>query len=155
MRVIIDADACPRAAMAAVERLRARFGYELVSVSSFNHVHERPNHVTVGDEDQATDLALINMTRRGDLIVTQDWGLAALALGRGAFAIDPGGRVFAEDKMGFLLEERNLKARYRRGGGRTRGPSARTREDDRRFTAAFLGLLQNLDPPNPPDDSPP
>ena len=92
MKVIIDADACPRPVLEIVRRLQAKFGYELRTVSSFNHVHADPGHLTVGDEDQATDLAVANLASRGDLVVTQDWGLAALALAKGAHALDPGGR---------------------------------------------------------------
>lgn len=141
MTVLVDADACPRGVLETVRRLKARYGYELRTVSSFNHAHGTEGHLFVGDEAQATDLALINLAKRGDLVVTQDWGLAAMALGKGARAIAPDGRVYTEDKIAFLLEERNLKARHRRGGGRTRGPAARTSEDDRRFEEAFAGLF--------------
>ena len=145
-RVLIDADACPRKVMEIVREVQGEYGYELVIVSSFNHRHsiEGPGvrHVYVGDEDQAADLALINRTLPRDIVVTQDWGLAAVIVGRGAKALDPNGRVFAEQNIDFLLEERHLKAKYRRGGGRTKGPAARTKENDLRFRRAFLGLLR-------------
>jgi len=93
---------------------------------------------------------VVNNTSRGDIVVTQDWGLAALVLGKGAFAISPSGRIFSEDNIDFLLEERSLKAKFRRAGGRTKGPSARTREDDRRFQESFLLLVKRArtDTPN-------
>lgn len=144
MKIIIDADACPRTVLEIVRRRQAEFGYELRTVSSFNHVHDGPDHLTVGDEDQATDLAVANLAGRGDLVITQDWGLAALALAKGAHALSPDGRRFTGEHLAFLLEERNLKARYRRGGGRTRGPRARVREDDERFTRAFTELLRPI-----------
>lgn len=146
MKVLIDADACPRGVMDIVRRMQKAYGYELVTISSFNHVHDGVNHITVGDGDQATDMALINRTSRGDIVVTQDWGLAALVLGKGAKAIDPGGRIHANDKMDFLLEERHMKAKFRRGGGRTKGPSARTPADDERFAKAFLMVLNEVKP---------
>lgn len=141
MKVLIDADACPRGVMETVRRLQKEYNYELVTISSFNHVYDGINHITVGDGDQATDMALINRTSRGDIVVTQDWGLAALVLGKGAKAIDPGGRIHSNEKMDFLLEERYMKAKFRRGGGRTKGPSARTSADDERFERAFVSLL--------------
>jgi len=146
IKVLIDADACPRKVMEIVGEARDEFGYELVLVSSFNHRHTPGpgvRQIYVGDEDQATDLAVINETAARDIVITQDWGLAALVLGRGARAIDPNGRVFSEEKMEFLLEERHLKAKYRRSGGRTRGPSARKDEHDRRFRESFWTLLRN------------
>ena len=128
--------------MDTIRRLQPRYGYELLSVSSFNHVHDLPGHLTVGDESQAADIAVANLAGLDDVVVTQDWGLAAMVLGRGARAIAPDGRVFAEATIAFLLEERHLKAKFRRSGGRTRGPAARTKEDDMRFMKAFMGLVE-------------
>lgn len=141
MKVLIDADACPRGVMEIVRRLQPEYGYELVTVSSFNHVHGSDNHITVDDGDQAADMALINRTSRCDIVVTQDWGLAALVLGKGAEAIDPGGRIHSAEKIDFLLEERHMKAKFRRGGGRTKGPSARTKADDERFETSFRRVI--------------
>ena len=143
MKIIVDADACPRTVLAFIRQKQALLDYGLLTVSSFNHAHGDPGHLFVGDEDQAADIAIINRSERGDIVVTQDWGLAAMAIGRGAAAISPDGRVFTWQNMDFLLEERHLKAKFRRGGGRTRGPSARTKEDDQRFEKAFLDLARN------------
>ena len=144
MKVLVDADACPRGVKEAIMRLRPKYGYEILSVSSFNHVHSEEYHITVGDEDQAADITLLNKVEKGDIVVTQDWGVAAVACGKGAAAIDPGGRVFNDQMIDFLMEERHLKAKFRRGGGRTRGPAARTKEDDRRFIAALTRLLDTM-----------
>ncbi len=146
MKVLVDADACPRGAMEVIRRLQTSFGFGVVTVASFNHWLESwgagHEHVVVGDESQATDLAVANRTQRGDIVVTQDWGLAALALGRGARALGPDGRIFRTDSIEHLLEERELKARFRRGGGRTRGPAARDSADDRAFEASLRRLLE-------------
>ena len=96
-----------------------------------------PGHLTVGDEDQATDLAVANLASRGDLVITQDWGLAALALAKGRPCPVPGRTSVHRRTFAFLLEERNLKARYRRGGGRTGGPRRPHSEHDRRFDPGF------------------
>ena len=87
---------------------------------------------------------MVNLSARGDLVVTQDWGLAAMVLGKGAAALSPTGRVFRKETIDFLLEERNLKAKHRRSGGRTRGPKKRTAEDDTRFKKNLYRLLQSL-----------
>lgn len=95
----------------------------------------------VGKGADAADLAVMNNTSTGDIVVTQDWGLAALVLGKGAFALSPSGRIYSEQNMDFLLEERFLKAKHRRAGGRTKGPAARTNQDDYRFEQSFLKVL--------------
>ncbi len=144
MKVLIDADACTRGVLAIIKRLQAVKGYQILTVSSFNHFHAEKNHLIVGDEDQAADIALLNKAEKGDIVVTQDWGVAAVACGKGVAVIDPKGRIFNAENIDFLLEERHIKAEYRRRGGRTRGPKARTKEDDQRFLRAFERLLQKM-----------
>ncbi|MCL4515902.1 MAG: DUF188 domain-containing protein [Firmicutes bacterium] len=142
IRVLVDADACPRQAMAVLRRLEPEYGFELMTISSFNHHSDEPGHIVVGDDPQATDIALMNRVRPGDIAVTQDWGLAALVLAKGAGALSPAGQIYEPGKIDFLLEERHLKAKFRRGGGRTKGPSARTADDDRRFENTLRSLLE-------------
>jgi len=143
LKIIVDADACPRGAMQVCRKMAARHAIQLYTVASFNHNIISDHHVTVGDGSQEADLAVINMTTAGDIVVTQDWGLAALVLGRKAAAISPAGRIYRPETMDFLLEEREVKAKLRRGGGRTRGPRPRTAEDDERFAAGLLKLIES------------
>ncbi len=143
--VIIDADACPRGAADTVRRLQPRYGYRVVTVASVNHVVESwgewHEHVVSGPEPQASDLAVANRARAGDVVVTQDWGLAALVLGRGCRALSPTGFTYRPETIEMLLEERHLKAKFRRGGGRTKGPPPRTAEDELRFERALVEAL--------------
>jgi uncharacterized protein YaiI (UPF0178 family) len=81
------------------------------------------------------------MVEAGDIAITQDWGLAAVVLGKGARCLSPMGREFHPDKIEFLLEEREVKSKFRRSGGRTKGPKKRTFADDQRFGAYLEGIL--------------
>jgi uncharacterized protein YaiI (UPF0178 family) len=99
--------------------------------------------VVVGDDPQETDIKVSNLAVRGDIVITQDIGLAALLVARGVKALSPSGYVYSEQKLDFLLEERAVKAKYRRGGGRTKGPPKRTAGDDKHFAAALERLLQS------------
>lgn len=139
--VIVDADACPRGAMAIIRRLEHVYSYTLITVSSFNHVIGGANHVTVGNGPDEADLAVVNRITPGDIVVTQDWGLAALCLARGARVISPKGLIFNSENIEFLLDERYAKAKHRRQGGRTRGPAARTAADDQAFEDAFRSFF--------------
>ncbi len=143
MKIIVDADACPRGAMQVCRKMAARYAIPLHTVASFNHNIISDHHVTVGDGSQEADLAVINMTAAGDIVVTQDWGLAALVLGRKAAAISPGGKIYNPETIDFMLEEREVKAKLRRGGRRTRGPRPRTAEDDERFAAGLRRLIES------------
>ncbi len=142
MKIIIDADATPKNALDICRRAAKEFSVSLVTVASFNHRIDSDCHVVVGNAPQEADTQVTNLTTRGDIVVTQDWGLAAMVLGKGAFALSPVGRIFREETIGFLLEERELKARFRRGGGRTKGPKKRTAEDDDNFKRSLYKLLE-------------
>lgn len=142
MKIIVDADATPKNALDICRRAAKEFSVPLVTVASFNHRIESDQHVVVGNAPQEADMQVVNLTARGDIVVTQDWGLAAMVLGKGASALSPTGRVFREETIDFLLEERELKARFRRGGGRTKGPKKRTAEDDENFKRSLYRLLE-------------
>ncbi|HYG57954.1 MAG TPA: DUF188 domain-containing protein [Symbiobacteriaceae bacterium] len=139
MRVLVDADACP--VLPIIRRLCARAGVEVITVSSFRHHIDGENHVMVGPESQAADMAIINRTKRGDLVVTQDWGLAGLALAKGAHALSPWGHRFRDDEMDGRLAQRALHARLRRGGVRLPGPKRRTGADDEAFEHALQAWI--------------
>lgn len=145
MKIIVDADATPRRVLEICREAAAGFQLEIWTVSSFNHRIESENHITVGSDPQETDLKIINISSRGDVVVTQDIGLAAVVLARGAAAISPWGKVFNAETMDFLLEEREIKSRIRRSGGRTRGPAKRTENENilfRKNLYKLLGLKQ-------------
>ncbi|OPX88817.1 MAG: hypothetical protein A4E53_01776 [Pelotomaculum sp. PtaB.Bin104] len=141
MKIIIDADAAPRSVLEICRELSRQFKVPVITVASFNHRIESDDHVVVGDSAQETDIQVANLTRKGDIAVTQDWGLAAVVLGKGAAALSPSGRIFNPATIHFLLEERELKAKHRRGGGRTKGPAKRTAEDDLNFKRSLHKLL--------------
>lgn len=140
-QVWVDADACPRSVLHFLRSSQTKLGFSLITVASSNHLLEGENHIMVEAEPQATDLAIANRVQAGDIVVTQDWGLAAIVLGKQALAIAPSGQVYATERMPFMLEQRNIFARHRRSGGRTKGPAARTADDDQRFRQAFVRLL--------------
>lgn len=139
MRVIVDADACP--VLKTILRLGAEVGVEVITVASFNHDIQSENHIMVGPEKEAADMAIINRTRRDDLVVTQDWGLASLVLAKGARALSPWGHLFTDAEMEGRLAQRALNARLRRGGARLPGPPKRTVADDAAFETTFRSLL--------------
>jgi len=141
MKIVIDADACPKSALRVCMNAGREYGIPVWTVASIHHHIESDHHVVVGDASQETDIKIINMTDDGDVVITQDWGLAAMVLGKGAKCLSPTGREFCSDRVAFLLEEREVKSRFRRGGGRTKGPRKRTVEDDRQLE---ISLKQSL-----------
>ncbi len=141
MKILIDADACPRAVLQACLDAGARYSVPVWTVASFNHNIQSDHHVVVGDSSQEADIKVSNLARSGDIAVTQDYGLAAMLLGRGVNCLSPGGNEYTTLKIQFMLEEREAKSRFRRGGGRTKGPKKRSAADDRRFALCLENIL--------------
>lgn len=144
MKIIVDADACPKAVLQICIRVALEFGIPVWTVASFNHNIESDHHVVVGNASQEADIRVMNLAQAGDVAVTQDWGLAAMLLGKGVRCLNPGGREYSSTNIEFLLEEREAKAKFRRGGGRTKGPKKRMPEDDRQFEAGLRDILSHL-----------
>ena len=141
MKIIVDADACPKAVLQICLRVARDYAISVWTVASFNHNIESDHHVVVGNASQEADIRVMNLAQAGDVAVTQDWGLAAMLLGKGVRCLNPDGREFRYSNIEFLLEEREAKAKFRRGGGRTKGPKKRALEDDRKFEACLLDIL--------------
>jgi len=141
MKILIDADACPKSVLQSCMRLGQKYNVPVWTVASFNHRIESDHPIVVGDSFQEADIKIMNLTEAGDIVVTGDWGLAAMVLGKKAKCLSPMGREFDPEKIGFLLEEREVKAKIRRGGGRTRGPKKRTLADDWRFEVRLEEIL--------------
>jgi uncharacterized protein YaiI (UPF0178 family) len=141
-RLLIDADACPRQALAIAQELCDEKGWPCITYASYNHQLSGPHHVAVDADPQAVDLKIANEAKPGDVVVTQDIGLAALILGKQGKAVSPHGTIFRSETIAYQLEARNEHARLRRGGGRTRGPAARTQADDQRFRRALRLLME-------------
>jgi len=133
LRIIVDADACPKSVLQHTVDTGAKYGIPVITVASFNHNIISSKHITVESGSQEADLKIINITGCGDIIVTQDWGLAAIVLSKKASALSPAGIEYEAERMTFMLEEREIKAKFRRNGGRTKGPKKRAAEDDIRF----------------------
>lgn len=141
MKILVDADACPKPVLRSCLSLGKKYAVPVWTVASFNHNIDSDHHFVVGNGPQEADIKLANLTEPGNVVVTQDWGLAAVVLGKGASCLSPMGREFTSDNIEFLLEERDAKARFRRSGGRTKGPAKRAAKDDRTFEKNLEGLL--------------
>ena len=151
MKIIVDADACPKRALQLCRQWGRIYGVPVWTVASFNHNIESDHHLIVGDASQEADMKVLNITEKGDIVITQDWGLAAMVLGKQASCLSPGGREYSSENIEFFLEERELKAKLRRSGGNTKGPRKRTNDDNRKFEVALQALLEKKKNKNHPD----
>ena len=100
----------------------------------------------IGAGADAVDFALINLCGKNDIVVTQDYGVAAMALGKGAYAIHQSGKWYTDENIDQMLMERHLSKKARRASGKNhlKGPKKRTEEDDVRFKRSFEKLVMTI-----------
>lgn len=143
--LFIDADACP-VTQEAISIARAH-GMSVVLVANGTQNLERHTMrngveaIQVSGGRDAADFAIIERLQPDDAVVTQDTGLAAMVLGRGARAIGPRGRIFHLATIDAEMEVRHAEQKLRRAGGRTGGPSRFTEEDREHFAERLEWLL--------------
>lgn len=145
MKILVDADACP--VKNIIEAAARKYNTNVVMITDSSHVitSSYSEVVTVSQGKDSADISLINMTENGDIVVTQDYGVAAMALGKGAYAIGNSGLVYDENNIDKLLFERFLSGKIRRSGKKPlSGPHKRTSDDDLRFKENFEKLLMNV-----------
>lgn len=155
--IIIDADACPVTA----EALGVARTYKLPALLVGNSTQNLARHIRRTDPrvetegfwvdtiavpvgSDSADFAIIEQLSQGDIVVTQDIGLAAMVLGRSAHAIGVRGRVYSLVTIDMDMEIRHQEKKIRRQGGRTKGPAAFTDEDREFFSSNLTRLVQSL-----------
>ena len=143
MRILVDADACPVTRI--VERTAAQYQIPVVLLCDTNHVLQSDYSEVrvIGAGADAVDFALLGICQAGDIVVTQDYGVAAMILGKGAYGIHQSGKWYTDDNIDQMLMERHLAKKERRSGKkkRTKGPAKRTQEDDERFENSLIRLV--------------
>ena len=146
-RIFIDADGCPVWKIAL--ELAAEKKVPVILVTDTAHIFPPECRVITVDQGRdSADIKLANLIKPGDLVVTQDYGVAAMALSRGAEAVNQNGMVFHDGNMDWLLWERHLGQKLRRSGQKNkmpRGAAKRTKADDgqfRRWLSSWLSLPQ-------------
>ena len=142
MQIFIDADGCPVTDLTI--RLAKQYGIKCTVFCDTSHEIRRPGveTVTVSKGADSVDFALVNRIGAGDLVVTQDYGLAAMCLSRRAIAIHQDGMLYTEENIDSLLFFRAAAKKIRNAGGRLKSPARRTKEQDRAFSQALEQLLQ-------------
>jgi len=141
MKILVDADACP--VKQSIVRAAKTHGLAVVMLCDMSHELSDgySTVITVDKEKDSADLKLMQLIQPEDIAVTQDYGLAAMVLGKGAAALNPSGLVYTDGNIDGLLLQRHMGQKTRRGGGRTRGPSRRTKADDEAFEKALAALI--------------
>ena len=142
MNVLIDADACPVVDLAVA--LCNKFDISCLLLCDTAHILHKDGATTyVFDKGaDSVDFALVNRVTPGDIVITQDYGLASMCLARKAHVLHQDGWEYTEFNISGLLEQRHAARKFRASGGRTKGPSKRTAAQDEAFARGLRTLLQ-------------
>ncbi len=144
MRIYIDADGCPVTKITV--RIAKECGIPCTLLCDTAHRFDIPGTevITVEKGADSVDFRLVNMLEKGDIAITQDYGLAAMCLSKGALVLHQDGRQYTAENISGLLEFRAVSKKIRRAGGRLRGNPKRTPQQDQAFEAALRGMIREL-----------
>ena len=144
MKILIDADGCPVVDLTI--RVGKKFNVKVIIMCDTSHNFNKPGIETIvlSKGSDTVDFALVNKVSKGDIIVTQDYGLAAMVLSKGGYPINQNGRVYTNENIDQLLFTRHISKKVRSSGGRTKGPKKRQKEDDIKFEETLTLLCERL-----------
>lgn len=143
MQIFVDADACP--VVGIIEEIAEKYSIPATLLCDTNHVlySDYSEVIVVGAGADAVDYKLISICHKGDVVVSQDYGVAAMALGKEAYAIHQSGKWYTNENIDQMLMERHLNKKARRSSHKNhmKGPRKRTEKDDVRFAQSFEKLI--------------
>ena len=144
MQILIDADACPVVQIA--EKVAIKYNIPVTLICDTNHIlnSDYSEVIVVSAGADAVDYRLINICHKGDIVITQDYGVAAMALAKGAYSIHQSGRWYTNENIDQMLMERHINKKARRTSAKNhiKGPRKRTEEDDKRFAESFEKIVK-------------
>lgn len=142
MRILIDGDGCP--VIDITIRLAKEYQLEALILCDTSHMIQKTGAktLTFSQGRDNVDFALVNMAQAGDIIVTQDYGLAAMGLAKNARPINQDGLIFDAQNIDSLLLSRHTAKKIRQGGGKLKGPAKRDSSQDISFAKNLRSLLE-------------
>ncbi|MDR3314437.1 MAG: DUF188 domain-containing protein [Oscillospiraceae bacterium] len=142
MKLLLDADGCPVVDLAV--RIARQHNLECIILCDTSHEFSKAgaHTITVSKGADSVDFALVNLVQKGDVVVTQDYGLAAMCLARGAAPLHQDGFVYSDSNIDGLLNQRHTAQKIRRGGGRLKGQAKRGAQQDAAFALALEKLVE-------------
>jgi uncharacterized protein YaiI (UPF0178 family) len=142
MRIIIDGDACPQRVKEICEHAAKEYGVELIIVVDIDHYITSDFQIIIVEQGRdSVDYKIVQIFKEGDILVTQDYGLASLVVVKASAVIHTAGFFINKNNIDSLLQSRYISERIRKQGGKTKGPSKRTKEQDENFRKCLYKVL--------------
>lgn len=146
MKIYVDADACP--VVKQTEKIAKKYNVPVVLICDTNHIlNSDYSDVIIADAGaDSVDIVLVNKCSKGDIVVSQDYGVAAMALGKGAYPIHQSGKWYTNENIESMLMQRHISKAIRRSKSKVhiKGPKKRTEEDNERYEQSLEKLVDKL-----------
>jgi len=142
IRILIDADSCP--VIDLTEEISEEYKIEVLIFVDYDHQLDSDygKIIKMDTENQSVDMEIVNRSQSGDIVITQDYGLAALVLGRGVYVLNFYGKEYTEHNIDNLLMRRHHNAKMRRAGKRHPSHSKRTQKDDSKYKKGLIEIIE-------------
>lgn len=142
MRILIDGDGCP--IIDETIKISSSYNFECLILCDTSHSFEKDGAktLTFSKGADSVDFALVNILKKNDIVVTQDYGLAAMCLARNALPINQDGMEYTAENIDSLLLARHTAKKIRSSGKRLKGPKKRTKDQNKVFEDRLKKLIQ-------------
>lgn len=144
MQIIIDGDACP--SINLIENCAKKYNIDVLIITDTSHnISSDYSKIIIADKgSQSVDIKLINIVKTGDIVITQDYGVAVMTLSKNAFCINPKGLIYTNDNIDMLLLNRYINQKLKNSGKHIKGPKKRIKEDDIRLIESLEQIIKKI-----------
>ncbi|EOC99888.1 YaiI/YqxD family protein [Caldisalinibacter kiritimatiensis] len=143
MKILVDGDSCP--VKNIITKVAKHYNVHVVFVASIDHIidnNELLEVIYVDSDTQAADMEIVNRLEQGDIVATNDYGLASIVIQKKGYCISFSGHFFTEKNIDIYLMKRHVSMKLRKGGYKTKGSKKRRKEDDIRFRENLIKLIE-------------
>ena len=142
MKILIDGDGCP--VIDLTINIAKKFNIDVIIMCDTAHIFNKEGAKTMifSKGADSVDFALINLVKKDDIVITQDYGLAAMAINKAYYVINQNGLIYTNDNIDRLLYSRHISKKIRKSGGRVKGPTKRSNEDNINFENTLIGICK-------------
>lgn len=144
MKILVDGDSC--SVKDIILQTSKSYCIKVIIFASINHFMNLDDDVEIKYVDsysQAVDIEIANLSSSGDIVITNDYGLASLVIEKGCFCISNRGQIFNKDNIDGFLLSRHISLQARKEGMRVKGPSKKNNHDDDKFRKGLIKLIEN------------
>lgn len=141
MKIYIDADGCP--VVNLTTSIAKEYNIPLIIVKNYAHeiTSEYATVITVDIAADSADYYIINNIKEGDIVVSQDYGVAAIAISKKATCITQNGLIISNHNIDGLLHSRHMNQQLRKSKKYYSKNKKRTKQDDQNFQTQLYTLI--------------